>query len=259
MKLLSVLLWLLLLVMMVLFVWVQVNIILLQLYLLVKGEVCCVVMLDWFGLQLNIEEIDMDVDVVCCCVQGNVVCVLVLFKQYKVVEGSVCVDNLWIGFVLCYEQNWQVFIGICVLCQLCVSFVSVKVMQDVLGVLKVDENVQVSSIVLIYLGEVVLCCEFKGEVVVKICQFVQGLVEVYGIQLCGLYSIFDVVLNFVYGVQVGNWFRSDDMVMLFLLFLFEVLMNSIEIMGLCLCELVEVGFIIYIENVYVIFLISDGI
>ncbi|KAG1605496.1 hypothetical protein G6F45_014180 [Rhizopus arrhizus] len=101
---------------------------------------------DRFGLQLNIEETDMDADAARRRVQDNVARVLGLFKQYKAVDGSVRADNLRIGPATRYEQSRQVFMGTRVSRQLRASFASVKAMQDVLGALKANENVQVSSV-----------------------------------------------------------------------------------------------------------------
>lgn len=163
MKLLSALLWSSLLATMAPSAWAQANTIPSQPHLLVKGEARRVVMPDRFGLQLNIEETDMDADAARRRVQDNVARVLALFKQHKAVEGSVRADNLRIGPATRYEQNRQVFIGTRVSRQLRASFASVQQMQDVLGALKANENLQVSSVAPTYSGEVALRRELKGE------------------------------------------------------------------------------------------------
>ena len=183
---------------------------------------------------------------------------LALFKQHKAVEGSVRADNLRIGPATRYEQNRQVFIGTRVSRQLRASFASVQQMQDVLGALKANENVQVSSVAPTYSGEVALRRELKGEAAAQTRQSAQGLAKAYGTQLRGLYSISDVAPNFAYGVQAGNWPSSGDLVTPPSPPAPEAPMNSIETTGSRLRESVEAGPITYTENVYAIFLISDG-
>lgn len=199
----------------------------------------------------------MQIDVVCVCVQVNVECVLQLFVWYGVVEGIVSVVNLCIVFFMCYCNDEEVYNGIVVSCDLKVEFVDVQVLKVFFGEFKVSCEVQVSIVELIYLGESCLWGELKVEVVVQMCELVKGLVGVYGMKIIGLYSIFDVVLNFVYGVQVGIWgmvvcdgFGGGESIML----------DKIVVIGLCYCvvlggELFIVVFIMYIENVYVIFFI----
>lgn len=253
MKLLSALLWSSLLATMAPSAWAQANTIPSQPHLLVKGEARRVVMPDRFGLQLNIEETDMDADAARRRVQDNVARVLALFM-----EGSVRADNLRIGPATRYEQNRQVFIGTRVSRQLRASFASVQQMQDVLGALKANENVQVSSVAPTYSGEVALRRELKGEAAAQTRQSAQGLAKAYGTQLRGLYSISDVAPNFAYGVQAGNWPSSGDLVTPPSPPAPEAPMNSIETTGSRLRESVEAGPITYTENVYAIFLISDG-
>ena len=237
--------------------WAQANTIPSQPHLLVKGEARRVVMPDRFGLQLNIEETDMDADAA-RRVQDNVARALALFKQHKAVDGSVRADNLRIGPATRYEQNRQVFIGTRVSRQLRASFASVKAMQDVLGALKADENVQVSSLAPTYSGEVALRRELKGEAAARTRESAQGLAKAYGTRLRGLYSISDVAPNFAYGIQAGSWPSSGDLVTPPSPPAPEAPMNSIETTGSRLPESVEAGPITYTENVYAIFLISDG-
>ncbi|KZE47579.1 uncharacterized protein YggE [Stenotrophomonas sp. PvP093] len=258
MKLLSALLWSSLLATMAPSAWAQANTIPSQPHLLVKGQGSRTVMPDRFGLQLNIEETDMDADAARRRVQDNVARVLALFKQHKAVEGSVRADNLRIGPATRYEQNRQVFIGTRVSRQLRASFASVKAMQDVLGALKANENVQVSSLAPTYSGEVALRRELKGEAAAQTRESALGLAKAYGTRVRGLYSISDVAPNFAYGVQAGNWPSSGDLVTPPSPPAPEAPMNSIETTGSRLRESVEAGPITYTENVYAIFLISDG-
>ena len=238
--------------------WAQANTIPSQPHLLVKGQGTRTVMPDRFGLQLSIEETDMDADAARRRVQDNVARVLALFKQNKAVEGSVRADNLRIGPATRYEQNRQVFIGTRVSRQLRASFASVKAMQDVLGALKANENVQVSSMAPTYSDEVALRRELKGEAAAQTRESAQGLAKAYGTSVRGLYSISDVAPSFAYGVQAGNWPRADDMITPPAPPAPPAPQNSIEATGSRLRESVEAGPITYTENVYAIFLISDG-
>jgi len=258
MKLLSVLLWSSLLATMAPSAWAQANTIPSQPHLLVKGEGRRVVMPDRFGLQLNIEETDMDADAARRRVQDNVARVLALFKQHKAVEGSVRADNLQIGPATRYEQSRQVFIGTRVSRQLRASFASVKAMQDVLGALKANENVQVSSLAPTYSGEVALRRELKGEAAAKTRESAQGLAKAYGTKVSGLYSISDVAPNFAYGIQAGQWPQLG---------LDGEYLDRVSVTGSYAAdsmpapaapESIEAGPITYTENVYAIFLISDG-
>ncbi len=61
--------------------------------------------------------------------------------------------------------------------------------------------------------------------------------------------------NFAYGVQAGNWPRVDDT---FAPPAPPAPQNSIEATGSNIRESIEAGPITYTENVYAIFLISDG-
>lgn len=258
MKLMSVLLWSSLLATMAPSAWAQANTIPSQPHLLVKGEARRQVMPDRFGLQLNIEETDMDADAARRRVQDNVARVLGLFKQYKAVEGSVRADNLRIGPATRYEQSRQVFIGTRVSRQLRASFASVKQMQDVLGALKANENVQVSSVAPSYSGAVALRRELKGEAAAQTRESAQGLATAYGTKLRGLYSISDVAPNFAYGVEAGSWPRSGEMVTPPAPPAPQAPQFSVETSGSSVRESIEAGPITYTENVYAIFLISDG-
>ena len=238
--------------------WAQANTIPSQPHLLVKGQGTRTVMPDRFGLQLNIEETDMDADAARRRVQDNVARALALFRQNNAVEGSVRADNLRIGPATRYEQSRQVFVGTRVSRQLRASFASVKAMQEVLGALKANENVQVSSVAPSYSGEVALRRELKGEAAAKTRQSAQGLAKAYGTQLRGLYSISDVAPDFAYGIQAGRWPASDEGDEVDVP---EPRANDVTVTGSAAPrapESLEAGPITYTENVYAIFLISDG-
>ena len=238
--------------------WAQANTIPSQPHLLVKGQGTRTVMPDRFGLQLNIEETDMDADAARRRVQDNVARALALFRQNNAVEGSVRADNLRIGPATRYEQSRQVFVGTRVSRQLRASFASVKAMQEVLGALKANENVQVSSVAPSYSGEVALRRELKGEAAAKTRQSAQGLAKAYGTQLRGLYSISDVAPDFAYGIQAGRWPASDEGDEVDVP---EPRAYDITVTGSAAPrapESLEAGPITYTENVYAIFLISDG-
>ncbi|AWH34720.1 SIMPL domain-containing protein [Stenotrophomonas sp. SAU14A_NAIMI4_8] len=258
MKLLSALLWSSLLATMAPSVWAQANTIPSQPHLLVKGQGTRTVMPDRFGLQLNIEETDMDADAARRRVQDNVARALAQFKQHKAVDGSVRADNLRIGPATRYEDSRQVFIGTRVSRQLRASFASVKQMQDVLAALKANEHVQVSSVAPTYSGEVALRRELKSEAAAQTRESAQGLAKAYGTSLRGLYSISDVAPDFAYGIQAGQWPQLDED---------GQNLDRISVTGSHgyaaapepgTRESIEAGPITYTENVYAIFLISDG-
>lgn len=258
MKLLSALLWSSLLATMAPSAWAQANTIPSQPHLLVKGSATRTVMPDRFGLQLNIEETDMDADAARRRVQDNVARVRALFKQ-QAVAGSVRADNLRIGPATRYEQSRQVFIGTRVSRQLRASFASVKAMQDVLGALKANENVQVSSMAPTFSGETALRRELKGEAAAQTRESAQGLAKAYGTSVRGLYSISDVAPSFAYGIQAGQWPQSGESD---LVDVPEPRANDITVTGSAAAprtrDSIEAGPITYTENVYAIFLISDG-
>ncbi|KAG0957357.1 hypothetical protein G6F31_012489 [Rhizopus arrhizus] len=145
------------------------------------------------------------------------------------------------------QASRQVFMGTRVSRQLRASFASVKAMQDVLGALKANENVQVSSVAPTYSGEVALRRELKGEAAAQTRESAQGLAKAYGTKLRGLYSISDVAPNFAYGVQAGNWPRVDDT---FAPPVPPAPQNSIEATGSNIRESIEAGPITYTENVF---------
>ncbi|MHC1655912.1 SIMPL domain-containing protein [Stenotrophomonas riyadhensis] len=261
MKLLSALLWSSLLATMAPSAWAQANTIPSQPHLLVKGEARRVVMPDRFGLQLNIEETDMDADAARRRVQDNVARVLALFKQNKAVEGSVRADNLRIGPAHRYDNGKQVFIGTRVARQLRASFASVQAMQATLAALKANENLQVSSVAPTYSGEVAVRRELKGEAAARTRESAQGLAKAYGTQLRGLYSISDVAPDFAYGIQAGRWPQPVEGEVSGVP---EPRLTDITLTGSAAApapmapESIEAGPITYTENVYAIFLISDG-
>ena len=94
MKLLSALLWSSLLATMAPSAWAQANTIPSQPHLLVKGQGTRTVMPDRFGLQLNIEETDMDADAARRRVQDNVARALALY-QTATFGGMAAGSWLW--------------------------------------------------------------------------------------------------------------------------------------------------------------------
>lgn len=260
MKLLHVLLWSSLLATMVPPVWAQANTIPSQPHLLVKGEARRTVMPDRFGLQLNIEETDVDADLARRKVQDNVARVLALFKQHDAVQDSVRADNLRIAPATEYQQGKYVFVGTKVSRQLHGRFATPKALQGFLTALKANESVQVTSMSPTYSGEVELRRTLKGEAAAQTRQSAKDLATAYGARVSSLYSISDVAPDFAYGIQAGEWpqpgvygYEKEEIL--------EARPNDITVTGsraAAPAESIEAGPITYTENVYAIFLISDG-
>jgi len=257
MKLINILLWSSLLATVAPSVWAQANTIPSQPHLLVKGEGRRVVMPDRFGLRLNIEEIDMDADAARRRVQDNVARVLALFEQHDAVKGSVRADNLRITPASEYQDRKQVFVGTRVSRQLNGSFATPKQLQGFLAALKANESVQVSSMSPTYSGEVELRRTLKGEAAAQTRESAKALAQAYGTKIRNLYSISDVAPDFAYGIEAGTWPSdmggTDGL-------------DAIQVTGsrakspapASAPESIEAGPITYTENVYAIFLISDG-
>jgi uncharacterized protein len=261
MKLINVLLWSSLLATVAPSVWAQANTIPSQPHLLVKGEARRVVMPDRFGLELSLEETDVDAGAARQRVQANVARVLDLFRTHRAVEGSIRAENLRVVPSSRYEDRKQVFLGSKVSRQVRASFGNPQDLQAFLGALKTSESLQIKSLSPAYSGEVELRRALKSEAAAQTRASAQALATAYGAKIRGLYSISDVAPDFAYGVEAGEWPQSpgrdgfstgDDA------------LDGITVTGSRLKdaapapESIEGGPITYTENVYAIFLISDG-
>lgn len=254
MKLSSILLWSSLLATVTPQAWAQANTLPSQPHLLVKGEARREVLPDRFTLHLSMSQVEMDPDTARSRVEEDVARVLALFKAHHAVAGSVRADNLKIAPATEYVNNRETFIGTRVGRQLRGSFARIVDVQAFLGALQTSESLQVNSLTPSYSKEATLRSQLKVEAAAQTRASAQSLAQAYGTHLRGLYSISDVAPSFAYGVQAGSWPRNDD----------PVAPEppsppaSIEVTASRTRESIEPGPITVTENVYAIFLISDG-
>ncbi|EZP44873.1 putative secreted protein [Stenotrophomonas sp. RIT309] len=259
MKLLSALLWSSLLATMAPSAWAQANTIPSQPHLLVKGEGARTVMPDRFTVELLVKSTDLQPDTARSRVQGNVDAVLGAFKRNHALPASVVADNLTIQPDYRYSvQGKQEYLGTRVSRRLKGSFGTTGDLQAFLRAVDASDDLQISSMRPGYSKEAALRGELKAEAATQTRASAKHLATAYGARITGLYSISDVAPNFAYGVQAGNWPRSGDLVTPPSPPSPEAPMNSIETTGSRLSESIEAGPITYTENVYAIFLISDG-
>lgn len=263
MKLLSVLLWSSLLATMAPDAWAQANTIPSQPHLLVKGSATRTVMPDRFTVKVELESIDMQTDVARRRVQANTERVLQLFGAHGAIEGSVRADNLNISPSTRYRDDKEVFEGISASRSLTAAFSSAQALQGFLGELKASREVQVSTATPTYANAARLRGELKAEAAAETRASAKGLAHAYGAKILGLYSISDVAPSFAYGVQAGTWstegadgyaYAPGE----------STNLERVQVTGSRAAaapapgELLTAAPITYTENVYAIFLISDG-
>ncbi|WP_164116604.1 SIMPL domain-containing protein [Stenotrophomonas maltophilia] len=265
MKLLSALLWSSLLATMAPSAWAQANTIPSQPHLLVKGSATRTVMPDRFTVKVALASVDMQTSVARQRVQGNTERVLQLFGKHGALKDSVRADNLSITPSTRYRDDEEVFNGIEASRSLTASFASAEALKDFLGDLKASREVQVSTAVPTYADAARLRAELKAEAAAETRASAKGLAGAYGAKITGLYSISDVAPSFAYGVQAGSWpnasqsvggdgYAGGE----------NTALDRIQVTGSRAAsapaagELLVAAPITYTENVYAIFLISDG-
>ncbi|WP_256776596.1 MULTISPECIES: SIMPL domain-containing protein [unclassified Stenotrophomonas] len=236
--------------------WAQANSIPSQPHLLVKGEGSRTVMPDRFTVDLLVKSTDMQPDVARGKVQDNIASVLGSFKRHRAVSGTVRADNLMIQPEMRYANNRQEFVGTRVSRRVRGSFDNTEALQAFLRDTAASEDLQITSLQPGYSKEATLRAELKAEAAAQTRQSAQGLAQAYGARISGLYSISDVAPSFAYGVQAGTWPRAQAG---------NVMPPSppapgydIETTGSRATESVQAGPISITENVYAIFLITDG-
>jgi len=260
MKLLSVLLWSSLLATMAPSAWAQANTIPSQPHLLVKGEARRQVMPDRFGVSVHLVSVDLKTEAARKRVQDNGRQVLALFKRNGALADSVSTESLQVSPQTRYKDGESVFVGISVSQSLKASFTDGASLQRFLGALQASKEVQVSTQDPAYSAEAKLRAELKGEAAAQTRASANGLAGAYGAKVIGLYSISDVAPDFAYGVQAGDWPRSNASPSLKNLSppkpgpVSAPPQDSFSDGG----EVIASGPITYTENVYAIFLISDG-
>ncbi len=256
MKLLSALLWSSLLATMAPSAWAQANTIPSQPHLLVKGQGTRTVMPDRFSVDLLVKSTDAEVESARARVQNNVQAVLAAFKGNHAVSGSVRADNLTIRPEHRYAGGKQEYVGTQVSRQLKGSFASTADLQGFLRAVNASDELQISGMRPGYADERALRAQLKGEAAAQTRESARNLASAYGTRITGLYSISDVAPNFAYGVQAGSWPDGDAS-----LVASAPTSPQAPVQGVPAprsTESVEAGPITYTENVYAIFLISDG-
>lgn len=258
MKLLHALLWLSLLATLAPQAGAQANTIPSQPHLLVKGEGKRSVMPDRFTVELLVKATDLQTDAARSRVQDNVEAVLGAFRRNHAVATTVKADNLSIQPAHRYTApGQQEYLGTRVSRRVQGSFSSSAELQGFLRDVEASDDLQISGMRPGYSKEGELRAELKAEAAQRTRASAQHLAGAYGARITGLYSISDVAPDFAYGVRAGRWPSSDDLVTP------PAPPSppapaSVEVTGSRSGESVQAGPITYTENVYAIFLISDG-
>lgn len=263
MKLSNMLLWSSLLLAVVPQAWGQANTIPSQPHLLVKGDASRKVMPDRFVVKIALESVDMQTDVARRKVQANAERTMALFAKHGAIAETVRMDNLSIAPSMHYKDDDEVFVGTAVSRGLEGAFEKPEQLQAFLAELNASREVQVRTAQPMYSGESRLRAELKAEAAAQTRASAKGLADAYGATITGLYTISDVAPSFAYGVQAGTWsnvnradtfHRENDS-------LDRVQVTGGRNVGYAAPapgEQLIAGPITYTENVYAIFLISDG-
>lgn len=242
----------------------QANTIPSQPHLLVKGSAERTVMPDRFSVEVALESVDMQTDVARSRVQVNADRVLKLFAEHGAVEGSVRADNLSIKPSTRYRNDEEVFNGTAASRDLKAEFADAAALQAFLRDLKASREVQVSTAQPTYSAEAALRAELKAEAAAQTRASAKGLAGAYGAKIAGLYSISDVAPSFAYGVQAGTWPKNPNNAGRSGGSGNDTSLDRISVTGSTYRnaaapgELLTAAPITYTENVYAIFLISDG-
>lgn len=261
MKLLSALLWSSLLATMAPSAWAQANTIPSQPHLLVKGSAERQVMPDRFGVSVRLASVDMKTEAARKRVQDNGRQVMALFKRNDALADSIKSESLQVSPQTRYKDGESVFIGVSVSQSLSASFADGASLQRFLGALQASKEVQVTTQDPAYSAEAKLRAELKAEAAWQTRESAAGLADAYGAKVVGLYSISDVSPDFAYGVQAGDWPRGQNGLPAFKNLsppkpapAAAPAQDGFSDSG----EVIASGPITYTENVYAIFLISDG-
>lgn len=263
MKFSRMLLWSALLVAVVPQAWAQANSVPSQPHLLVKGDASRKVMPDRFVVKVALESVDMQTDIARRKVQANAERIMGLFARHHAIAETVRMDNLSIEPSTRYKDDEEVFAGTAVSRDLEGAFENPEQLRDFLAELNASKEIQVRTATPKYSGELRLRAELKAEAAAQTRASAKGLADAYGAKIIGLYTISDVAPNFAYGVQAGSWPNvnsggdfyerggSLDRV--------QVSGSRNQVAAASAAgELLTAAPITYTENVYAIFLISDG-
>lgn len=234
-----------------------------QPHLLVKGDASRKVMPDRFVVKVALESVDMQTDIARRKVQANAELITALFAKHHAIAETVRMDNLSIAPSTRYKDDEEVFEGTAVSRDLEGAFEKPEQLQAFLAELKASSEVQVRTATPIYSGESRLRAELKAEAAAQTRASAKGLADAYGAKIIGLYTISDVAPSFAYGVQAGNWpnannardfYKSGDSLDRVQVSGSRAVPSPLPAPG----ELLTAAPITYTENVYAIFLISDG-
>ncbi len=263
MKFFRMVLWSALLVAGVPQAWAQANSIPSQPHLLVKGNASRKVMPDRFMVKVALESVDMQTDIARRKVQANAERIMALFARHGAIAETVRMDNLSIEPSTRYKDDEEVFQGTAVSRELEGAFETPGQLQAFLAGLNASSEVQVRTATPVYSGEARLRAELKGEAAAQTRASAKGLAEAYGAKIIGLYTISDVAPSFAYGVQAGSWPGADSTGDFYKaggsLDRMQVTGSRAKAPSLAAPgELLTAASITYTENVYAIFLISDG-
>jgi len=257
---LSAVLWLSLLAFVAPQVHAQANTVPSQPHLLVKGAGTRTVMPDRFTVELLVTSTDLQTDTARATVQRHVEAVLAAFKRHHAVASTVRADNLSIQAEHRYtESRRQEYVGTRVSRRLQGAFTTTTDLQAFLRAVDASEELQISGMRPGYSDERALRAQLKGEAAAQTREAARHLAAAYGARITGLYSISDVAPSFAYGVQAGTWPSGNE----------GVAPpappapsppapDSVDVTGSRGAESVAAAPITYTENVYAIFLISDG-
>ncbi len=263
MKLPRMLLWSSLLVAAVPQAWAQANSIPSQPHLLVKGDASRKVMPDRFVVKIALESVDMQTDIARRKVQANAERVLNLFSKHGAIAETVRLDNLSIAPSTRYKDDEEVFVGTAVSRDMEGAFEKPEQLQAFLGDLNASSEVQVRTTRPVYSGEARLRGQLKAEAAAQTRASAKGLADAYGAKITGLYTISDIAPSFAYGVQAGSWSNAN---MADVFHRENDSLDRVQVTGSrndvhaapAPGEQLVAGPITYTENVYAIFLISDG-
>ncbi|MQP74383.1 DUF541 domain-containing protein [Stenotrophomonas sp. MYb238] len=263
MKFSRMLLWSALLVAVVPQAWAQANSVPSQPHLLVKGDASRKVMPDRFVVKVALESVDMQTDIARRKVQVNAERIAALFATHGAIAETVRMDNLSIAPSTRYKNDEEVFQGTAVSRDMEGAFETPERLQAFLAELKASSEVQVRTATPVYSGEARLRAELKAEAAAQTRTSAKGLADAYGAKIIGLYTISDVAPSFAYGVQAGSWpsangardfYERGDSLDRVQVSGSRVAVSPLPAPG----ELLTAAPITYTENVYAIFLISDG-
>lgn len=245
--------------------WAQVNALPSMPHLLVKGSANRDVVPDRFTVAMTLSSTHMRPEIARETVQRNLAALVTLLKDSRAIPGSIDATTFSVGPHHEYDKDdREVFKGTRATRRLRVTFPDADSTREFLAGLQADEEVQLDGITPTYSGEDALRAELKAEAMRQTRETGELLAKSYGTRIRGLYSVSDVAPSFAYGIQAGQWQRSQrhadsmhdsieaqDVGDLSSLRRISVTGNRIT------PETIEVGTINLAEHLYAIFLLAE--